>query len=274
MRYPQLKPISKEEMERSKNRQRALIVYDDMERISAALAEGNEEVLTALHMELDGTYQSSIKGWSSGMFAFFKDYGFNYEHLDISSIAHNLTTMKGKLRGFMLQLDPEVELRGRIKTIKEDKQVAGDYSNKKVFIVHGHDDSLLGKVRLLLHEIGLEPVVLRDEVNAGQTIIEKIERNTDVGYGIVLYTQCDEGRKIGEVMLNKRARQNVVFEHGYLIAKLGRDRVAALNSSDVEIPSDLHGVLYISLADNGWKNELMREMLAAGLKLEPMKASI
>lgn len=34
-----------------------------------------------------------------------------------------------------------------------------------------------------------------DEVNAGRTIIEKLEDATDVGFAIVLYTGCDEGRK-------------------------------------------------------------------------------
>jgi histidinol-phosphate/aromatic aminotransferase/cobyric acid decarboxylase-like protein len=59
-------------------------------------------------------------------------------------------------------------------------------------------------------------------------VIEKIEENTDVAYALVLYTACDLGRAKTESKSHPRARQNVVFEHGYLIAKLGRERVAAI----------------------------------------------
>jgi predicted nucleotide-binding protein len=62
-----------------------------------------------------------------------------------------------------------------------------------------------------------------------------------------------------------RARQNVVFEHGFLIGKLGRNCVTAFIKGDVEPPSDISGVVYVSMsADGGWKKELVTEMKAAG----------
>jgi predicted nucleotide-binding protein len=48
-----------------------------------------------------------------------------------------------------------------------------------------------------------------------------------------------------------RTRQNVVFEHGYLIAKLGRTCVAALVKGAVETPNDISGVVYVSLDSLG-----------------------
>ena len=59
----------------------------------------------------------------------------------------------------------------------------------------------------------------------------------------VLYTPDDIGGLRGSDGL-PRARQNVVFEHGYLIAQLGRERVCALVAGDVEFPSDISGILY------------------------------
>ena len=49
-----------------------------------------------------------------------------------------------------------------------------------------------------------------------------------------------------------RARQNVIFELGYFIGKLGRKsgRVILLLKGMVDIPSDLNGILYIHI-DNG-----------------------
>jgi len=73
--------------------------------------------------------------------------------------------------------------------------------------------------------------------------------------------------------LNERARQNVVFEHGFFIGKFGRHRVCALVKSSVEIPSDLQGVIYIPLDEQGaWQLHLAREMKASGMGVDLNKA--
>lgn len=145
-------------------------------------------------------------------------------------------------------------------------------SNKKVFIVHGHDN-LKTEVELFLTKLGLEPIILHKQANMGKTIIEKIETYTDVGFGIVLYTPDDEGRLKGNSELTSRARQNVVFEHGYLIGKLGRDRVCALVVDNVETPGDIDGIVYVNVDDNGyWKVVLAKDMRAVGFNIDMNKA--
>ena len=144
--------------------------------------------------------------------------------------------------------------------------------NNKVFIVHGHD-SLKTEVELFLTKLGLEPIILHKQANNGKTIIEKIEKYTDVGFGIVLYTPDDEGRVKGDSELSSRARQNVVFEHGYLIGKLGRDRVCALVVDNVEKPGDIDGIVYVNVDDNGyWKVALAKDMKAVGFNIDLNKA--
>lgn len=145
-------------------------------------------------------------------------------------------------------------------------------SGKKVFIVHGHDETVRDKVELFLHRIGLQPVILCNQPDEGHTIIEKIQKNTDVSFAIVLYTGCDVGKLKTDIELRPRARQNVVFEHGYLINKLGRKRVVALVEDDVETPSDMSGVLYISLSDTEWKQRVLREMEICGLHFDATRA--
>ena len=98
----------------------------------------------------------------------------------------------------------------------------GTRSDKKVFIVHGHDSALLNDVARFISSCDLEPVILDEQPSKGQTIIEKIESNTDVNFAIVLYTPCDIGNEKTNDTMNLRARQNVIFEHGYTVAKLGR----------------------------------------------------
>lgn len=116
-------------------------------------------------------------------------------------------------------------------------------------------------------------IILHKQANMGKTIIEKIEKYTDVGFGIVLYTPDDEGRVKGNSELSSRARQNVVFEHGYLIGKLGRDRVCALVVDNVEKPGDIDGIVYVNVDDNGyWKVALAKDMKAVGFNIDLNKA--
>jgi len=45
--------------------------------------------------------------------------------------------------------------------------------------------------------------------------------------------------------LQPRARQNVVFEHVFLIRKMGRGNVATLVKDTFERPNDISGIVYI-----------------------------
>lgn len=146
---------------------------------------------------------------------------------------------------------------------KVSREGALSVDKKKVFIVHGRDTATRDHVELFLRRLGLEPVILANEANEGLTVIEKFEKHSEVAFAIVLYTACDEGRLKGNEGLKDRARQNVIFEHGYFCARLGRENVVALHEKSVEVPSDLSGILYISLEDD-WKSGLKKELKAAG----------
>lgn len=141
----------------------------------------------------------------------------------------------------------------------------GEFNTKQVFIVHGHDDIAKLEMAAFVKELGLEPIILSQQASSGRTIIEKIEHYSNVGFGVVLYTPCDVGAKVGALASAYRARQNVVFEHGYLIGKLGRPRVAAIVKGQVETPNDISGVVYVALDDQGkWRESLTNEMRAVG----------
>ncbi|KJG55383.1 hypothetical protein UA38_20080 [Photobacterium kishitanii] len=134
---------------------------------------------------------------------------------------------------------------------------------QRVFVVHGHDDVLRLQVENFIRKIGLEPVVLMDQASAGDTIIEKIDRCGDADFAVVLYTPCDVGKHKNAEELKGRARQNVVFEHGYFIARLGRKNVAAIVKQGVEIQNDIQGVVYIDA--NNWEHQLLKELHMAKL---------
>lgn len=138
----------------------------------------------------------------------------------------------------------------------------------KVFIVHGHDDLLKNEVARFIEKLGLKAIILHEQASSGNTIIEKIEEHSNVGFGIVLYTPCDIGAKQEEKpKLQPRARQNVVFEHGYLIGKIGRRNVCALVKGNVEKPNDISGVVYVSTQEE-WRLSLAKELRNSGYDID------
>jgi len=181
---------------------------------------------------------------------------------------------------------------------------------KDVFIVHGRDYKPMKELKIMLEEFGLNPIVLHEKPSGSRTIIEKLEKHSDVGYSFVLLTPddigatvedykfamkkqislkkpMDQGVTYGGIQLKKildelqsknidindivkcRARQNVVLEFGYFIGRLGRDKVCCLYKGDIELPSDMHGIVYIPFKDSvkECKNKIIKELKEAGYKI-------
>ena len=156
-----------------------------------------------------------------------------------------------------------------------------DKENKSVFIVHGRDMSMREAVENALRGLNIPTVVLTREEDQGQTVIEKFEKQAArCEYAVVLCSADDEGRlrpkgRSKDVpAFRPRARQNVVLELGYFLAKLGRPYVFVLHSEEsIEQPSDFVGVVYQTFDKAGvWKGKLVTELKAAGFKV-PAKFS-
>ena len=146
-------------------------------------------------------------------------------------------------------------------------------NTNEVFVIHGRDNEAKEMVARFLQNLGLTPVILHEQPNQGRTIIEKFEQHAQVGFAVALLTPDDVGAlKSNEKNLKPRARQNVVFELGYFLGLLGRERVCALTKGNVEIPSDYDGVVYISLDDGGWKMDLIRELKNVGFGVDANRA--
>lgn len=137
----------------------------------------------------------------------------------------------------------------------------------KVFIVFGHDKAARDSLELLLTRLDIKPVILANIAPDGKTIIEALIAHSDVQYAVVLLTPDDEGHRAdhpGERQF--RARQNVVLELGMFLIKLGRERVAILHKGNLELPSDIGGLIYIPFKNdvNEAKNKLAAALQKAG----------
>ena len=176
------------------------------------------------------------------------------------------TGLKTLLGGFIEQLEafgtPLEE-----KSIETPRRVL----SKDIFIVHGHNDQVKNELASIVSKLGFKPIILHEQANQGLTLIEKLEKHSDVGFAFVLLTPDDTGRTNKESKpLSPRARQNVVFEYGLFVGKLTRTRVCCLYTGEVELPSDLHGLVYIPFKSsiNEVQLDIIKELKAAGYKIE------
>lgn len=139
----------------------------------------------------------------------------------------------------------------------------------KIFIVHGHNGELKESVARVIEKQNIEAIILSEQANAGNTIIRKIEENSNVGGAICLFTADDKGNEKTESEMKDRARQNVVFEAGFFIGKLGRDRVVIIADESVDLPSDLSGMVYTNA--NNWQHGLLVELKKMGYNVDANK---
>jgi len=143
--------------------------------------------------------------------------------------------------------------------------------SKKVFIVHGRNTEIKETVSRFLEKLGLEPIILHEQPNAGKTIIEKFLEYADVSFAIILMTPDDTGGLIGESFENQkpRARQNVILELGFFLGRIGRERTCIIFDQSVEVSSDYDGVLYVPFDNEGaWQLKLAKEMKNAQLPFD------
>lgn len=151
---------------------------------------------------------------------------------------------------------PEKKVISKIPTKSKSKA-----NGKDVFIVHGHNEEIKHSVARTLTSLKLNPIILHEQSNEGLTVIEKFEKFSEVEFAIILLTFDDYGNVKNEETKNKRARQNVILELGYFLAKLGRSKVLPLYEHGVELPSDISGVLYTKIDESeNWKFRLVKEL--------------
>jgi hypothetical protein len=126
------------------------------------------------------------------------------------------------------------------------------------FIVHGHNEELKLQLKNYLQNTlnFSEPIILHEQPSLGRTIIEKFEDvSKDADLAFILLTPDDIIYNSNATNEEKRrCRQNVIFEMGYFLAKLGRKggRVILLYKGEIELPSDISGLVYIDIS-NGIK---------------------
>jgi len=148
------------------------------------------------------------------------------------------------------------------------KTETGERDNsKKLFFVHGTDCSTKSEVINFITQIGLEPIVLKEFIAGGKTLIDEILTRLEVKFAIVLLTPDNVGGVQPE-KLKFRADQNVILELGIFVGLFGRENVCGLCSSGLQLPEDYHGFEYIQIdKQNKWQKQIVKELRKAGFEI-------
>lgn len=243
--------------------------FDKMESDYSAWTDYNSEYLK---QSFNSPYNEYKRIYDDSGHSFFSVIG----GYDDNPILERKNIIKAKLENLRkLVAKTDILKASIISQVNTSKTTIPIVNNAKteVFIVHGHDEEAQAKTARFIEKLGFRPIILHEQASSGRTIIEKIEEYSNVGFGIVLYTPCDIGGKQSETpKLKSRARQNVVFEHGFLIGKIGRNNVCALVKGDIETPNDISGVVFVNMDDgNAWHLLIAKELKSSGYAVDMNK---
>jgi predicted nucleotide-binding protein len=195
-------------------------------------------------------------------------------HIASSNVAGKVDRRRSRLKEHVRSLRSIADRIDFYAPASEDVDAGGEAtapartSDGPIFIVHGRRDEIKIRVaRFLENSTDRAVIILHEQPGAGRTIIEKFEDYAGASsFAVVLLTADDVGGLAGGPQ-RPRARQNVVFEFGFFVGSLGRRRVAVLKEIDLEEPSDLAGVSYISVGSgDGWQIALAKELRANGIE--------
>lgn len=114
--------------------------------------------------------------------------------------------------------------------------------NDRIFISHGNSKDWMNVQKFLEQDMLIPTIELAQQRNNGRTIIEKlIMESEQCNYAVIVMTGEDFGFNG-----NTHCRENVMHEIGFFQGKYGRNNVCILHEENVNIPSNLSGIVYIS----------------------------
>ena len=243
-------------------------------QILAKLEKLNDLLSKPMDAEERSYCRSQIKAILEARYPSAHPFHANFRKIpEKDGLLTNGAEIRNKLRGLVGLMKTDLELHAIELPPSQEKgkahenpKPAKNRQQVRIFDAHGHDEAMKQSVARFLEKLGVEVIILHEKPDGGSTIIEKFFQFSNVQFAIVLIS-ADDSSTAGNQF---RARQNVIFELGFFLGKLGRDRVLALYrpAQEIEWPSDYSGVLRKPFDDSGgWKMEIARELRKADIPI-------
>jgi hypothetical protein len=143
-------------------------------------------------------------------------------------------------------------------------------TRRDVFVIHGHDEDALHELQVALESWRLNPIVLKDQPGGLLTLKQKFEKyaySPTIGFAVALFTPDDKCTNAADPTPRMCPRPNVMLELGFFMSVFRGERTCILQKGDVSIPSDLSGVLTVSMDHPAWKDRLVAELRTANVEV-------
>jgi predicted nucleotide-binding protein len=180
--------------------------------------------------------------------------------------------LKSKVNGAYLCTEQFIASNQNIEP-NQPKEAAASSRRQRVLVVSGRDYVMNQAVVAALGKLFLVPVVLAEEPSHGRKILGNFTGYIDIKFAVVLLSpdDCVYPKDDKTTKSKLKPRQDTVFLLGYLLGKLGAEKVLALFREDknFEFPNDFEGIKFVAFDDRGsWKIALVRELIACGYSVE------
>jgi predicted nucleotide-binding protein len=144
---------------------------------------------------------------------------------------------------------------------------------RRIMVVSGTDEIMKQTIIGALRKLGLAAVVMSEEPGQGKKIVDRFADYSDVGFALVLLSPDVYGYPRGEEATKRERspKQDVILMFGFLLGKLGKDKVLAFyrESPNFAFPLEFEGVKFTALDDrDSWKRTLIRELTACGYAID------
>jgi predicted nucleotide-binding protein len=180
--------------------------------------------------------------------------------------------LKSKVMGTYLCTEQFIAQTEKLEPVL-DRELSASNKRQRLFVVSGSDFLMRQAAVAALSKLFLVPVVLQEQPNSGRKILTNFTSYIDMKFALVLLSpdDCVYPKDDKTTKSKLKPRQDIIFLLGYLLGKLGLEKVLVLfrESQNFEIPNDFEGVKFVAFDDRGsWKLALIRELTACGYSIE------
>jgi len=145
-------------------------------------------------------------------------------------------------------IQPLVDNLDYILEVYSNMRIGENYDKKeksyRIFISHGSSDLWRKLQAYLEKDLEYNTLELAQEANLGRTILQKLYEEAKKCSSAVIVMTGDDVANESEI----RTRENVMHEIGFFQGFYGLENVILLHESGVNIPSNIHGLVYIPFA--------------------------
>jgi hypothetical protein len=139
-----------------------------------------------------------------------------------------------------------------------------------ILLVHGRNETLKKPVLEFIEKLKLKASILHEQPNGARSVIERLGEFSNIHFAIFLFTSDDFAIPRDKPKEKQtHVSQNVIFELGYFVGRLGPGKVCALCEEGLEIPLDYSGVVCVPMdSRGGWKLLIAKEIKQAGIEID------